>query len=115
MGSGGECSPPDNFGPNQLRSDAVAVALGVVTVGTIARMGIFHEVTGHTSRGGLADDFPVTESLNLRLDVADGGSKIPDTKSCLCFISREALAVGKIVHDSTLFGESVVRHYAVSY
>jgi len=44
-------------------------------------MNIIHEVTGHSSRGRLAGDFPVTERLDLRPNVADGGAEVTDTES----------------------------------
>jgi len=77
-------------------------------------MNIIHEVAGHASRGRLAGDLPVTERLDLRPNVADGGAEVTDTESCLRLVGGETLAAGKVVHDTTLLGESVARHYADS-
>jgi len=73
-------------------------------------MGILHEVTGHARSGGLAGDFPVTERLNLRTNVADGGSEVTDTEAALGFVRGESLAAGEVVDDTALLGESVVHN-----
>jgi len=73
-------------------------------------VGILHEVTGHTSSGGLASDFPVTERLDLRTNVADGGSEITNAESALGFVRGETLAAGEVVDDTALLGESVVHN-----
>ena len=113
-GVGWGAFPTRRFGSDQLRSESVAVALGVEAVGAVARMNIIHEVAGHASRGRLAGDLPVTERLDLRPNVADGGAEVTDTESCLRLVGGETLAAGKVVHDTTLLGESVARHYADS-
>ena len=70
-------------------------------------MGVLHEVAGATVGAGLGNDLPVTEGLDLRLDVADSGTKVTDSKSALCFSRGETLAVGEIVHDLTTLSGGV--------
>ena len=71
-------------------------------------MGVLHEVAGATTGGLLADDLPVTERLDLRTNVADGGSEVTNAKSALGLVAGESLAAGEVVDDTTLLGESVV-------
>ena len=73
-------------------------------------MGVLHEVAGATVGAGLGNDLPVTEGLDLRLDVADGGTKVTDSESALCFSRGEALAVGEVVHDLTTLGGGVAHN-----
>ena len=103
--SGGISDPPASLHPH---SEAVAVALGVEPVGAGARVGVLHEVAGATADGGLTDDLPVTERLDLRTDVADGGSEVANAESAACLGGGKTLAAGEVVDDTTLLGESVV-------
>ena len=91
-------------------SESDSVAVLVETVHAVTRMGILHEVTGHTSRSFLRGDFPVTVGFNLRLDVADRSAKVADSESGLRLVGSEALAAGKVVDDPTLLGESVTHN-----
>jgi hypothetical protein len=90
-------------------SESDSVAHLVKTESTV-RMGVLHEVTGHTSRSFLRGDFPVTVGFNLRLDVADRSAKVTDSESGLRLVGSEALAAGKVVDDPTLLGESVTHN-----
>jgi len=68
---------------------------------------VLHRVADATVSTRLGRDLPVSEALNLRLDVADGGPKVTDTESALGFPRGEALTVGEIVHDLTTLGGGV--------
>jgi len=70
-------------------------------------VGVFHEVTGLTVGGGLRGDFPVTEGLHHRTNVADGSAKVTNSEARLGFCGGEALTAGKVVDDTTLLGKSV--------
>ena len=96
-------------------SESVAVPLSVETVGTVAGVGVLHEVAGATTGGLLADDLPVTERLDLRTNVADGGSEVTNAESALGLVAGESLAAGEVVDDTTLLGESVVHKNDLQY
>ena len=111
---GGGIPPPDRTLPDRS-ADHVTTTVVVEPVHAGARVGVLHEVTSVTVGGGLGNDLPVTECLDLRLDVADGGSEVTDTESALSLVRGESLAAGEVVDDTTLLGESVVHNTILQF
>ena len=80
-----------------------------VTVGTVAWVGVHHEVTSLTRLSFFGNDFPVSERFDHRLDIANGSTKVCNTKLGAGFISSDTLVLTttavEVIDQTTLLGK----------